>query len=110
MDFNTIWQALIRDIKERFLTFETLKGIYLVPLGLIIIYASTPPAEILPAFVQDPLAFPQYHFQAALSLVGWYVFSEGLRKIQVNRVKQEVKKTVQVLERLNPDDTNSPAA
>lgn len=65
------------DFKERFLNFETAKGIYMVPAGLIITYAAV------------------YHIsfviQIAFGLLGWYVFSEGMRKIFVNRIKQALK-------------------
>lgn len=73
-----MWDKIKMDIKERFLNFETAKGVYMVPAGLIIAYA----AVFYIAFV----------IQVAFGLLGWYMFSEGLRKIWVNRVKQELKR------------------
>ena len=72
------WDAIKMDIKERFLTFETAKGIYLVPAGLAITYA----AIFHVAFV----------IQTAFGLLGWFIFSDGVCKIFVNRVKQDLKK------------------
>lgn len=66
------------DFKERFLNFETAKGIYMVPAGLAMAYA----AIFHIAFV----------IQVSFALLGWYLFSEGLRKVWVNRVKQSLKK------------------
>lgn len=66
-----------QDIKERFLNFETAKGIYLVPAGLIVVFAS--------------IYYISYVIQVAFGLFGWYLFSEGLRKIFVNRIKQSLE-------------------
>lgn len=72
------WTAIKTDLKERLLNFETAKGVYMVPAGLAIAYA----AVFYIAFV----------IQVAFGLLGVYIFSEGLRKIWVNRVKQDLKK------------------
>lgn len=72
------WEAIKMDLKERFLNFETAKGVYMAPAGAAITYA----AIFHIAFV----------IQVAFGLLGWYIFSEGLRKIWVNRVKQELKR------------------
>lgn len=72
-----MWEKFKADFTERFLNFETAKGIYMVPAGLIIVYC----AVFYIAFV----------IQVAFGLLGWYIFSEGLRKIFVNRIKQALK-------------------
>ncbi len=67
-----------KDFKERFLNFETAKGIYMVPAGVIIVYAS--------------IFHVSFVIQTAFALGGWYCASEGLRKIFVNRIKQALAK------------------
>ena len=74
MTFND----LKKDFKERFLTFETAKGIFLVPAGLIIIYAA--------------IFHVSFVIQTTFAIGGLYAVSEGIRKIQVNRVKQDLKR------------------
>ena len=90
---------ILQDVKERFLTFETVKGAYLLPAGGVICYAT--------------LFYLQYVIQAFCLALGVYMMVEGFRKIQVNRVKQslaterlkeaqaremEIKATVQAVE------------
>lgn len=81
-----MWQKIKQDLKERLLNFETAKGIYLVPAGLVIVYT----AIFHIAFV----------IQVTFGLLGWYMFSEGVRKIWVNRVKQSLKNEQLKQERL----------
>ena len=69
------WSKLKMDFVERFLNFETAKGIYLVPAGFITIYVS--------------IYYIQYLFIVGGCLLGWYLVSEGLRKVFVNRFAQE---------------------
>lgn len=73
-----MWEKFKMDFKERFLNFETAKGIYMIPAGLIIAYAA--------------VYYIAYVIQVAFGLLGWYMFSEGLRKVWVNRVKQDLQK------------------
>jgi len=90
---------ILQDVKERFLTFETVKGAYLLPAGGVICYAT--------------LFYLQYVIQAFCLALGVYMMVKGFRKIQVNRVKQslaterlkeaqaremEIKATVQAVE------------
>lgn len=75
LNFNNLWQRLKMDFKERFLNFETAKGVYLIPAGLITCAVS--------------IYYQQYVIQVLGVLFGWYMFSEGLRKTFVNRIKQE---------------------
>lgn len=75
--FSTLWKAIKMDIKERFLNFETAKGMYLVPAGLVTMFVS--------------VYYQQYVIQSLGFLFGLYILSEGLRKIFVNRFKQERK-------------------
>ena len=104
---------LLQVFKERFWTFETVKGIYLLPAGGVICYVT--------------LFYLQYVIQAFCLALGVYMMVEGFRKIQVNRVKQkiatenlvekrlremEIKATVQAVEetlRAGADDDLAPA-
>lgn len=70
----TLWESFKMDFKERFLNFETAKGIYLAPAGLITIFIS--------------IYYQQYVIQGLGIIFGWYLFSEGLRKVIVNRFAQ----------------------
>jgi uncharacterized membrane protein len=67
---------VLQDFKERFLTFETVKGVYLLPAGGAIYYVT--------------LFYLQYVIQAFCLALGVYMMVEGFRKIQVNRVKQKI--------------------
>jgi hypothetical protein len=67
---------ILQDFKERFLTFETVKGIYLLPAGGVICYVT--------------LFYLQYVIQAFCLVLGVYMMVEGSRKIFVNRVKQSL--------------------
>ena len=67
---------ILQDFKERFLNFETVKGIYLLPAGGAICYVT--------------LFYLQYVIQAFCLALGIYMMVEGFRKIQVNRVKQSL--------------------
>lgn len=62
------------DFKERFATFETAKGLYLVPAGVAITYAA--------------IFHVSFVIQVTFAAGGIYAIFEGLRKITVNRVKQ----------------------
>lgn len=64
-------------LKERFLNFETSKGIYLVPAGAILAYMSVKHVE--------------FTISTAGLLFGVYGVYEGLRKIFVNRFAQARK-------------------
>jgi uncharacterized membrane protein len=67
---------VLQDFKERFLTFETVKGVYLLLAGGAICYVT--------------LFYLQYVIQAFCLALGVYMMVEGFRKIQVNRVKQKI--------------------
>jgi hypothetical protein len=67
---------ILQDFKERFLNFETVKGIYLLPAGGVICYVT--------------LFYLQYVIQAFCMTLGIYMMVEGFRKIQVNRIKQSL--------------------
>ena len=70
---------ILQDFKERFLNFETVKGVYLLPAGVL---SATSPV------------FPHYVIQAFCFALGIYMMVEGFRKIQVNRVKQSLALSV----------------
>lgn len=80
-----MWERFKMDFRERFLNFETAKGIYMVPAGLFIVY-----------FAIFHIAFV---IQVTFAIYGWYMFSEGLRKIFVNRIKQAVKQDQLIADR-----------
>lgn len=66
------------DFKERILTYETAKGFYLTAGGIGVIWT---------------LIFAiQYSTYALGGVIGWYLISEGLRKIFVNRTKQKLNR------------------
>lgn len=73
----TTWEKVKMDIRERFFNFETAKGMYLVPAGAVVCFVTL---------------YYQQHLLTAVGLIfGWYLICEGLRKIFVNRFKQERK-------------------
>jgi len=72
-----MWEKIKQEIRERFLNFETAKGIYMIPAGSVIIYVS--------------VYYQQYLFMATGVIFGWYCVSEGLRKMLVNRFAQARK-------------------
>lgn len=69
-----MWNKIKQDFKERFLNFETAKGIYLLPAGCIVIYSA--------------VFYIQFVIQVAAVLSGAYFVYEGFRKITVNRIKE----------------------
>lgn len=68
------WKRFKQDFKERFLNFETAKGIYLLPAGVVVVYVSIYHIEFV--------------IQTACTLAGLYFIYEGFRKITVNRIKE----------------------
>lgn len=70
-----MWKKFKQEIRERFLNFETAKGLYIAPAGAFMMYVSW------------------YHVEDAIRwagvLIGGYALYEGLRKIIVNRFKQK---------------------
>lgn len=80
------WEALKRDIVERFLTFETVKGTYLMPAAAAVAITN----YFWQNLVWDILIY------AACG----YLFVEGARKVFVNRVKQEITRKKLVERRL----------
>lgn len=74
-----------QDFKERFMNFETAKGLYLIPSGIIIVAVT--------------LLWMQYLIQACGILFGVYLIVEGVRKVAVNRVKQKLARDALIAER-----------
>jgi hypothetical protein len=83
---------ILQDFKERFLNFETVKGVYLLPAGGVICYVT--------------LFYLQYVIQAFCLALGVYMMVEGFRKIQVNRVKQKIATENLVEKRLQTIEIN----
>lgn len=73
-----MWEKFKIDFKERFLNFETAKGMYLVPAGAAMLYAA--------------IYYIAFVIQVSFGLLGLYMVIEGLRKTFVNRVKQSLNK------------------
>lgn len=82
-----MWEAFKRDMKERFLNFETAKGMFLIPAGLAGLYTTW--------------YYTQFIIQVGCSILFIYMSSEGLRKIFVNRIKQAAKQSAMLRERIN---------
>jgi hypothetical protein len=86
---------ILQDFKERFWTFETVKGVYLLPAGGVICYVT--------------VFYLQYVIQAFCLALGVYMMVEGFRKIQVNRVKQKIATENLVEKRLQTIEINRDA-
>ena len=67
------------DFKERFVNYETVKGIYFLLAGLLTTYIS--------------IFYQQFVIQGIGATFGLYFVIEGLRKIFINRIKQIAKQT-----------------
>lgn len=80
------WRIWPQDFKERILTYETLKGIYFITAGMAMLWI---------VVVNERFAF-----KATIALFAWYVACEGMRKVQVNRIKQAAAKQKLVNKRL----------
>lgn len=80
-------EELKQDFKERFLNFETLKGMYLLPTGIVIICTA--------------IFYINYIVHVTCVLFGIYFIVEGSRKILVNRIKQMISKNNLLLDRLD---------
>lgn len=78
----TLWMVLKRDFKERFLKFETVRGLMLMPFGVILAVTTW--------------THFQYSIQVFMTATGLYWFVDGAYKIFVNRVKEQVKLQKQV--------------
>jgi hypothetical protein len=70
-----MFEKLKQDFIERFLNFETARGIYLVPAGIVIMYLAIFHVNIV--------------IGVTFFLGGLYAVSDGVRKIFVNRIKQK---------------------
>ena len=77
------------DLKERFLTYETAKGIYLIA-GAI-------------AITLTMLFYIQYSTYVMYGIIAQYMLSEGLRKVFVNRIKQAAVRETLIARRLVHD-------
>lgn len=71
---------LLADLKQRFMKFETLHGLYLVPLSIIGLWVT--------------IFHLEYVLHALAAIVFCYGLIEGLRKIFYNPVKKEALKVV----------------
>lgn len=82
------------DLKERFKSYETVKGAIFLASGLISLYTS--------------LFHIQYIIQTAAVCFSTYFIIEGIRKILVNRIKQKIEADKLILERkrLEKEESN----
>lgn len=71
-----MWEHIKMDIKERFFNFETVKGAYLLPVGLLGLYITWNYVQ----FILYAIGFAYFG----------YMVLEGSRKISVNRIRQQV--------------------
>lgn len=91
--------SLLTELKQRFVKFETLHGLYLVPLALIGLYVT--------------LFHLEYVLHALAAIIFMYAFIEGLRKIFYNPVKKEALKVIRrndYIAKMNPADTTQGTA
>lgn len=84
-----MWQKIKHDLYERFCNFETMRGVYEVPAGAVVIFV----AVFNTAFLIKTMG----------ALFGGYVICDGLRKIFVNRIKQQVARDVMAEKRKDPN-------
>ncbi len=82
-------ESIKQDLYERFVKFETLRGLYRVPAGLLVLFT---------VWTHLQFALQVYFTVEALAMIG-----AGLRQIFVNRVKQEAKLKQQVAQRIMAD-------
>ncbi len=89
----TMIEAVKMDIKERFATFETMRGLYRVPAGALILFT---------VWSHVQFAIQVYFTVQALAMIG-----DGARKIFANRIKQDIKKKTLMNERMlsNAEDS-----
>ena len=71
---------MMEELKQRLLKFETLHGLYLVPLSLIGLYVTVFHLE--------------YVLHAIAAIIFMYGLIEGLRKICYNPIKKEAMKVI----------------
>lgn len=84
------------DWKDRFLKFETLHGIYMVPLGIVGLYVT--------------FTHIQYIFQVIGTLIFMYAIIEGCRLIGYNPIKKAADIVEKREKYLNPPVTKQPDA
>lgn len=84
-----MWERIKMDIKERFFNYETVKGIYMLPVGLLGLYITWNYVQ----FILYAIGFAYFG----------YMTLEGSRKISVNRIKQQVvvRKLIEVRKEVN---------
>jgi uncharacterized membrane protein YfcA len=79
------WKTLRREIKERFINFETVQGLYLLPCGII------------------GMAITWSHLQYILQAMGTsyfgYLILTGAWKVYYNPIKQKFKRNKLVQDR-----------
>lgn len=85
----------MRDFKDRFLKFETLHGLYMVPLGMVGLYVT--------------FKAQQHIFDVIGCLIFGYAIVEGLRLIGYNPIKKAasiVEKRAKYLKIFECDDVS----
>lgn len=88
---NIDWESIKMDMKERFLNYESAKGVYYVTVfgGGLLFFS---------------LFYEQYMLKFVGIFGGVFFLSEGLRKILVNRIKKSVKEKQLIEERMKKND------
>lgn len=85
------------DFSERFMTFDTIRGLMKVPVGLVLAYMA--------------LYHIQFFFQTCGVSAGIYLSIDGLRNIFSNEIKKELAKIDKINRRIcaNACNLGSPA-
>jgi len=87
MDHPTLWQRIKMDIRERFLTFESLNGwMVFIPWGAGFLYFAN--CDLVFRFFPTSSCSLADGYAYAFNSVGIVLVVWGLRKGLVNRVKQ----------------------
>lgn len=86
-----MWNMIKRELVERFITFEAFNGgIIMIPWGMGFLYYGIPWQVDLQTALYLAQQ-PQFGYNYALISVGLVQIVWGLRKLLVNRVKQQAK-------------------
>lgn len=92
-----LWEAFKMDFNERFMNFDTIRGLIKVPVGLTLAYMA--------------LYHIQFFFQTCGACAGLYFSIDGLRNIFSNEIKKELAKIDKINRRIcaNACISGSPA-
>lgn len=92
---SALWAAFKLDFNERFMKFDTIRGIIKVPVGLVLAYMA--------------IYHIQFFFQTVGVCAGIYLTVDGLRNVFVNPIKQDLAHADKIVTRVNANAAGSPA-